>query len=543
MRSGRLIAYGRRGRPLTELELISTAQWRALTGIDWEKSSAAGEQPGRPSFLDVRVFPPLLAPCRIDLLAGCPLAEAFKRFVLGDPEVAALAAEAVRLSPKFERVFLQGRCHVNGVGEWPVAFERWITIYTVHPDPNKRSVFDDARHPDLLEVVIAAGALTHRYRALVSMLRRGELEGQGLPAAPGYSDRILRSIWSHEDFHFDATSGDVLQHNPESKDRYDRLIRRWIGVVLQRGADNASLSNAASLGNLPFAIADVLALGSLSEALTRLVFRHPAVRALSAKAIAVADQQRIPFAEYGGLVCRVSGHDEPLMPLRYFEKDLDDLTSERLPMASEEEDPEIAKYFDREWPAEVEAYYEAVNLRAYTLVGMLQNQEVQAWGHTVDGHFVRIAHSIWNHPDYYVHPPTGDVYEAGPNTMVKIWTGVVLAEPAQFHVKPPAFDEVRPATTDADRSPRAASERIIRAETKSPSYKACVGWLLELMQAAPNERISRSELWKEAKKKWPGTLTHRQFLKARDEAIDIAKAPDWAKPGAPKKSQRAKSQH
>ena len=66
---------------------------------------------------------------------------------------------------------------------------------------------------------------------------------------------------------------------------------------------------------------------------------------------------------------------------------------------------------------------------------------------------------------------------------------------------------------------------------------------MERMKAAPNERVSRSELWKEANKKWPETLTNRQFLKARDEAIDIAKAPDWAKPGAPKKSQRAKSPH
>ena len=101
--------------------------------------------------------------------------------MLGDPEVATLGREAVRLSPEFEAVFVRGRCHVHGLEEWPLAFERWVMVSTMHPEAAKRSVYDGPGEPDPLEVVIAAEALKHRYRALILMLRRGELEGRGLP--------------------------------------------------------------------------------------------------------------------------------------------------------------------------------------------------------------------------------------------------------------------------------------------------------------------------------------------------------------------------
>ena len=54
-------------------------------------------------------------------------------------------------------------------------------VSTMHPEAAKRSVDDGPGEPDPLEVVIAAEALKHRYRALISMLGRGELEGRGLP--------------------------------------------------------------------------------------------------------------------------------------------------------------------------------------------------------------------------------------------------------------------------------------------------------------------------------------------------------------------------
>jgi hypothetical protein len=233
LKNGRLVAYGRLGSLDADPQLIGIAQWNALTRIEWQASRAAADQ-AQIEFLDIRIYPPLLAPCHVDLLAGRTLAEAFQQFVLDDPEVAALGREAVRLSPEFEAVITRGRCQVYGFEEWPLAFERSVMVSTVHPDVAKRSMYDGPGEPDPIEVVNAAEALKHRYRALISILRRGELEGLGVPATRGYSDVILRSIWSRDDFYLDARAGDVVQDNPESTGRHDRLIRRWIGVMLQR---------------------------------------------------------------------------------------------------------------------------------------------------------------------------------------------------------------------------------------------------------------------------------------------------------------------
>jgi hypothetical protein len=235
LKDGRLVAYGRPGREHAETQLISMGQWGTLTRIEWQHSAATDDQ-AKIEFSDIRVYPPLLAPCRVDLLASRTLAEAFERFVLGDPEVAALGREAVRLSPKYQALFVRGRCQIHGFEEWPLAFERSVMASTVHPEIAKRSKFEIHDDPDLIEVVVAAEALKHRYRTLISILRRAELEGRGLLATTGQTELILRSIWSHEDFHLDASTGDILQDNQESTGRYDRLIRRWIGVVLQRSS-------------------------------------------------------------------------------------------------------------------------------------------------------------------------------------------------------------------------------------------------------------------------------------------------------------------
>jgi hypothetical protein len=240
LRNGRLIASACPSESSTGRQLITAAQWQSVERVDWQSSSAVDGRPAGHAFFDIRVYPCLLAPCRIDLLAGWTLAEAFSRTVLGDPEVGALGREAVRASPPFEAVFVKGHCQTRThCKEWPLAFERWPMASTVHPDPAKRSKFDCASQPDALEAVIATEAMKHRYCALISVLRRGELECRGLAAEPGDPDIVPRSIWSHRNFYLDAGSGDVLQDHRESVARYHILTRRWFGVVLHKPDSNA----------------------------------------------------------------------------------------------------------------------------------------------------------------------------------------------------------------------------------------------------------------------------------------------------------------
>jgi hypothetical protein len=134
----RLIAYCRTS-PSKQPHRINSTDWRALAGIDLKNLLPAEQRVRGVRLRDVRVFPTLLAACRIEMLEGLPLIEAFRKFVLGDPEVAQLGREAVRLSPKFATVFLEGSCHVQGVEEWPLAFERW-TIKDDNPPRSSEAV-------------------------------------------------------------------------------------------------------------------------------------------------------------------------------------------------------------------------------------------------------------------------------------------------------------------------------------------------------------------------------------------------------------------
>lgn len=336
----------------SERRLIDPGLWPNLR-IDWSQSAAVENGAAEPTYLGIAIFPPLLAPNRIDLLAGRALAEVCTEYLFNDPEVATLMGEAVRRSPDFGRVSKDRRCHIHGVPEWPLAYDRWCYLSTVHPDPDLRSVFD-GDDPDSIEVVIAAEAVKHRYRLLISMLRTRELLGRGLPAAPGQRDEVLVSVWSHEDFHLDMTKGDIRQDNPESTDRYDRLITRWYGVVVER-----------------------------------------------------ADARR-SFA---------------------------------------------------------------------------------------------------------------------------------------LHVKPLMNEPVRSSAIKHD-TPRRPTRTVARSrvETTGTARRECVKWLVGLMHKSPNVRThSIAELWAEAQRSWPGTLSHRKFQEARSEAIRTSGASVWAAAGAPSKSKRSQS--
>ncbi|WP_144031460.1 hypothetical protein [Bradyrhizobium cosmicum] len=354
LKSGRLIAYGRSDDLNADLQRIRSESWSTVSGIEWQISSAEFGGTGEIALADVRVYPPLLAPCRSDSLEGSTLAEAFGQFVLGDPEVKVLGADAVRLAPDFKAVFGWGRCQVHGAEEWPIAFERWGMVNTVHPDPQKRSKFDNGRVPDPLEVVIAVEALKHRYCVLISILRRGDVEGHGLPFVQGHPNLIPRSVWSHEEFWLRMNTGDVLQDNRDSRSRVDRLSKRWSGVVLQsRATANRHVK-------------------------TNEVF-----------------------------------HGKPL-------------TYQGLPWSTSE-------------------------------------------------------------------PPD-----------------------------------------NRSRSLRATS----RVEAKMKSRKDCEAWLREVMERSPADRVwSKSELWEQAQKKWPGTLTLRQFIAARSDAISATNAFAWGAGGAPRRPQ------
>lgn len=225
--AGALVAYARRRASQDDGKWIERSIWQKSPQLDWEHSVIKGDGRALMELIDVRVFPVLLAPDCVEIVSGRALKEVMREFVLQDPEVAALAAAAIRLAPDFKKVFIQGNAYVQGWREWPLGSGRTIGG-AVHPDPKKRLPFE-ARNADPIEAVVAAEALTHRYRALTELLRGGVLEARGVSVAQGGTEVLLRSIWWHREFYLDV-DGDIFQFN---HDEGASLLRRWIAVELR----------------------------------------------------------------------------------------------------------------------------------------------------------------------------------------------------------------------------------------------------------------------------------------------------------------------
>jgi hypothetical protein len=231
---GDLIAYGREQRHQEDAaRLIRPSTWSGFK-IDWRVTRVFGSDGIEIS--DIRVFPPIIAPCRLEILDQMPIAEAFRRFVLNDPEVHALAAVALPVAPKWKSLFAKGESIFADRGDWPVDLDRWWFARPVHPDPSKRSVYERQDQIEPLELIIAVEALKQRYRGLIALLQTGTMTARGVPGRAGFTEQIMRAVWSHEDFHLRVSTGDVLQDNEQSVDRYDRTVKSWIGVVLCKPA-------------------------------------------------------------------------------------------------------------------------------------------------------------------------------------------------------------------------------------------------------------------------------------------------------------------
>jgi hypothetical protein len=288
-----------------------------------------------------------------------------------------------------------------------------------------------------------------------------------------------------------------------------------------------------------FTAFDVLQTRSLSQALNKLVLAHASVRETfaRAKAFASEDGSLAQLEEHGGLIGLFSGHDEPLLPLRYFEE----LPFDHVPPARIIEAHDKADVCFAEWREEIRNYYETVSLRAETLIEILHSGQVIGVGHTVDGSSVRIRQSIWRHPGFYVEPRTGDVYDANTNPMTRRWTGVAFEQGVAVtsQVSREA-DWGSMNTITSDPKPSSGPPRsVVHVQTKITAFKECVAWLTNLMRSSPDKRTHTNKVLLEmARARWPGKLSERSFEDARAEAIRLAKALAWGAAGRPKKSPR-----
>jgi hypothetical protein len=234
----------------------------------------------------------------------------------------------------------------------------------------------------------------------------------------------------------------------------------------------------------PFTPEDVVLAGSFPAVLATLIFKHPAVIALKGSAVNSVRAKRHRFEEHAGLIGVVIGHDDPVLPVRYFHVHPWDDPWE--PPDLDSSDP-AEVYFTDDTPKELRAYYNEIKLRALTLFEFLQEGTVIASGHTEDGHPTDIARAVWLHGDYYIHAYQGDVYEGGlEDVLVRRWVGIsfkpgVQPEPHYKPSKPQQGSRARKS-----QAVRAAMDKAgINPVTTELTPKQIAGRIAEFLQDIP----------------------------------------------------------
>lgn len=194
-----------------------------------------------------------------------------------------------------------------------------------------------------------------------------------------------------------------------------------------------------------------------------------------------------------------------------------------------------------------QAAADLVCLRYEALLSLLRDETLDALGDPVTSSGTyRILPSIWSHHDYFFDVKTGDVCRRNFDAKAGLheatgtrWSAVMLKKPQQvepFHVKPLVPHQARRFTTEPQDEANRQEDPTNRNETKSKSKTECERWLCSLMRASPDKpTMIKMDLFKEAQKKWPNTLSERSFDAARNEAIRKTGAWAWAEPGRPSK--------
>jgi len=200
-----------------------------LLSLDWSGSCSLalnGAAGPKVEVFNVRVFPILHAPNAVSYLDGLSLTEAFRRYVINDPEIVALAKRLLKTESRHSAVFLQGQapgCFVDF--HWPLDSTASAIAFRFVSVPF--SMIGDSL-PEPSETLTAVSELlADRFGRLRHILACGEIVASGMFAQTGLEGPIGRSQWVRSDISIDVKNGDLC----DGQDY--RAGAKWVGLILR----------------------------------------------------------------------------------------------------------------------------------------------------------------------------------------------------------------------------------------------------------------------------------------------------------------------
>jgi hypothetical protein len=162
-------------------------------------------------------------PYRLD---GLTLADAFRKFVIEDVEVAAIGRQLTKNRRSYSAVFSEGQFPGPFVGfHWPLHAPSESIAYAFVDSP---LILPDEPLPAPSDLETAVSKLlSDRIATLISYLARGELVAIGTFVATGTEAPIGRGQWIRKNLSVDLSNSDVCEL------REHRHVAVWTGVFLQ----------------------------------------------------------------------------------------------------------------------------------------------------------------------------------------------------------------------------------------------------------------------------------------------------------------------
>ncbi|MCK1417632.1 hypothetical protein IVB55_32770 [Bradyrhizobium sp. CW4] len=136
----------------------------------------------------------------------------------------------------------------------------------------------------------------------------------------------------------------------------------------------------------------------------------------------------------------------------------------------------------------------------------------------------------WRRADLVIDVKNSAICEMKDHRPVALWTGVCL----QLHDQHPSNEQFVVSLPNAEEPTRARKQ----IQTKENSRRQCVDWLGAMMSDPSVSPLTNTQLWRDAKSKWPKTLSKREFDRCRATVLSSLSEKQrylWGRPGPRRK--------
>lgn len=225
LRKEQLVAFGSRKSSVEQPTLIYSEGWSRLVLFNWAESILKERGTDGVKIYNVRIYPLIHSPDAATRLAGLGLAQAFKNFVVRDPEVSCLGKSVVAQERRHEAVFREGE------------FPSWMTEFTWPLDVTAKELAFNFVRPVIFftgqslpkaspTVQQVSSVLVDRLYALRRHLVDGKVVARGTFARTGMVGIVDPMQWQRHGTLIDIRNGDLLALEN------NKQVLLWSGLTL-----------------------------------------------------------------------------------------------------------------------------------------------------------------------------------------------------------------------------------------------------------------------------------------------------------------------